>query len=208
MEHVATLAGIALALLLVAMSPGPAFIVVSQQALARSRSAGVATALGVSVGSVIWVLLVIIGIAVVMTKAAWLYGLLRLIGGAYLIYLGIQLWRGARAPLAEAPRDDAAGSTLWRTFWRAILIQMLNPKAAIFFGSVFLTMLAPGAPAWLKGVALGLVFVIEFGWYLVVATAFSSKPARRVYGNAKTWVERVAGAWLVLFGMKLALSDR
>ena len=98
--------------------------------------------------------------------------------------------------------------TPWRTFWRAILVQMLNPKAAVFFGSVFLTMLAPGAPAWLKGAALGLVFVIEFGWYLVVATMFSSKPARRVYGNAKAWVERIAGAWLALFGMKLALSDR
>ncbi len=208
MEHLVTLAGIALALLLVAMSPGPAFIVVSQQALAHSRRAGVATALGVSVGSMIWVVLVMFGIAVLMTKAAWVYGLMRLIGGAYLIYLGIQLWRGARKPLAEAPRHDAGASTLWRTFWRAILVQMLNPKAAVFFGSVFLTMLAPGAPAWLKGAALGLVFVIEFGWYLVVATMFSSKPARRVYGNAKAWVERIAGAWLVLFGMKLALSDR
>jgi RhtB (resistance to homoserine/threonine) family protein len=208
MEHVATLAGIAFALLLVAMSPGPAFIVVSQQALTRSRNAGVATALGVSVGSVIWVALVILGIAVLMTKAAWLYGLMRLIGGAYLIYLGVQLWRGARAPLAEASRLDAVGSTLWRTFWRAVLVQMLNPKAAVFFGSVFLTMLAPGAPAWLKGVALGLVFIIEFGWYLVVATTFSSKPARRIYGNAKVWVERIAGAWLALFGVKLALSDR
>ncbi len=208
MEHLVTLAGIALALLLVAMSPGPAFIVVSQQALARSRSAGVATALGVSIGSVIWVVLVIVGIAVLMTKAAWLYGLMRLLGGAYLIYLGVQLWRGARVPLAEVPRHDAVGSTLWRGFWRAILVQMLNPKAAVFFGSVFLTMLAPDAPAWLKGVALVLVFVIEFGWYLVVATMFSSPPARRVYGNAKAWVERFAGAWLALFGMKLALSDR
>ena len=69
MEHIVTLAGIALALLLVAMSPGPAFIVVSQQALAHSRRAGVATALGVSVGSIIWVVLVILGIAVLMTQA-------------------------------------------------------------------------------------------------------------------------------------------
>ncbi len=208
MEHLVTLLGIALALLLVAMSPGPAFIVVSQQALTRSRNAGVVTALGVSVGSVIWVVLVVLGIAVLMAEAAWLYGLMRLIGGAYLIYLGVQLWRGAGAPLVEASRIDAAGSTLWRTFWRAILIQMLNPKAAVFFGSVFLTMLAPGAPVWLKGAALGLVFVIEFGWYFVVATTFSSKPARRIYGNAKAWLERGAGAWLALFGMKLALSDR
>ena len=190
------------------MSPGPAFIVVSQQAVARSRDAGVITALGVSVGSVVWVMLVIFGIAFVLKQAAWLYVVLRLMGGAYLVYLGVQLWRGARKPMTEEPCDKGMGHTLWRTFWRAILIQLLNPKAAVFFGSVFLTMLSPDAPAWVQGVALGMVFAIEFGWYLVVATTLSSKPARRVYARAKTWIERVAGAWLALFGLKLALSDR
>ncbi len=208
MEQVVTLAGIALALLFVAMSPGPAFIVVSQQAVARSRDAGVITALGVSVGSVVWVMLVIFGIAFVLKQAAWLYVVLRLMGGAYLVYLGVQLWRGARKPMTAEPCDTGMRHTLWRTFWRAILIQLLNPKAAVFFGSVFLTMLSPDAPAWVQGVALGMVFVIEFGWYLVVATTLSSKPARRVYARAKTWIERVAGAWLALFGLKLALSDR
>lgn len=208
MEQVVTLAGIALALLFVAMSPGPAFIVVSQQAVARSRDAGVITALGVSVGSVVWVMLVIFGIAFVLKQAAWLYVVLRLMGGAYLVYLGVQLWRGARKPMTAEPCDTGMRHTLWRTFWRAILIQLLNPKAAVFFGSVFLTMLSPDAPAWVQGVALGMVFAIEFGWYLVVATTLSSKPARRVYARAKTWIERVAGAWLALFGLKLALSDR
>ncbi len=208
MEHLATLAAIAVALLLVAMSPGPAFVLVSQQAMARSRGAGVVTALGVSVGSVIWVVLVILGIAVVVTKAAWLYGLLRLFGGAYLVYLGVRLWRGARAPMAAEPSCGGGQHTLRRAFRRAVVVQMLNPKAAVFFGSVFLTMLPPGAPEWVKAAALGLVFVIEFGWYLSVATTLSSKPARRVYANAKSWVERAAGAWLMLFGVKLALSDR
>ena len=208
MEQVVTLAGIALALLLVAMSPGPAFIVVSQKAVESSSDAGVITALGVSVGSVVWVMLVIFGIAFVLEQAAWLYVVLRLIGGAYLVYLGVQLWRGARKPMTEEPCDEGMGHTLWRTFWRAILIQLLNPKAAVFFGSVFLTMLSPDAPAWVQGVALGMVFVIEFGWYLVVATTLSSKPARRVYARAKIWVERVAGAWLALVGLKLAWSDR
>ncbi len=110
--------------------------------------------------------------------------------------------------MTEESCDQGVRYTPWRTFWRAILIQLLNPKAAVFFGSVFLTMLSPDAPAWVMGVALGMVFVIEFGWYLVVATTLSSKPARRVYARAKAWVERIAGAWLALLGVKLALSDR
>jgi threonine/homoserine/homoserine lactone efflux protein len=152
--------------------------------------------------------LILLGISFVLAQAAWLYAVLRLIGGAYLIYLGIQLWRGARNPMAETPVAAGARLTLRHAFWRSILLQLLNPKAAVFFSSVFMTMLAPGVPAWVKGAALGVVFVVEFGWYLVVATTFSSGPARRVYTDAKAWVERIAGAWLALFGVKLALSDR
>ena len=207
MEHVVALSGIALVLLFVAMSPGPAFIVVTQNAVARSRSAGLVTAFGVSVGSVIWVGLVLVGISVVLEKAAWLYAGLRLIGGVSLVYLGIRLWRGAHHPMVQQ-LPGAAATSLPGALWRALLIQMLNPKAAVFFGSVFLTMLAPGAPGWVTVAALVLVFTIEFGWYAVVATAFSSRPARRAYAAGKVWIERIAGAWLAAFGAKLALSDR
>lgn len=208
MEHVVALSGIAVTLLFVAMSPGPAFLVVVQQAMGRSRGAGLVTALGVSVGSVVWVVLILMGIAVILEQAAWLYTGLRLAGGAYLVYLGIRMFRGATAPVATARSADAGPVSLGHTFWRALLIQLLNPKAAVFFGSVFLTMLAPGMPGWVAVAALVIVFVIEFGWYAVVATALSSQPVRRAYNRSKMWVERIAGAWLALFGVKLALSTR
>ena len=127
MEHLATFAGIAVVLLFVAMSPGPAFIVVAQQAVARSRAAGLVTALGVSVGSILWVGLVLLGISVVLQQAAWLYVGLRLAGGAYLVYLGIRLWRGASAPLVLDSAADGPPLAPWRGFRRALVIQMLNP---------------------------------------------------------------------------------
>jgi RhtB (resistance to homoserine/threonine) family protein len=208
MEHLASFAGIAVVLLFVAMSPGPALIVVSQQALARSRGAGLIAAFGVSVGSILWVGLVLLGISVVFQQAAWLYAGLRLVGGVYLVYLGVQLWRGARRPMVLDGAPGARPLTPWRGFRRALAVQMLNPKAAVFFGSVFLTMLPAGVPGWVIAAALVMVFVIEFGWYAAVALALSSPPARRAYAGAKAWIERVAGAWLALFGVKLAISDR
>ncbi|MDH3472080.1 MAG: LysE family transporter [Rhodospirillales bacterium] len=208
MEHLASFAGIAVVLLFVAMSPGPAFIVVSQQAVARSRGAGLVTALGVSVGSILWVGLVLLGISVVFQQATWLYAGLRLVGGVYLVYLGVQLWRGARRSMVLDGAPGARPLTPWRGFRRALAVQMLNPKAAVFFGSVFLTMLPAGVPGWVVAAALVMVFVIEFGWYATVALALSSPPARRAYAGAKAWIERVAGAWLALFGVKLALSSR
>ncbi len=208
MEYLGDFAGIAVVLLFVAMSPGPAFVVVSQQAVARSRAAGLVTALGVSLGSILWVALVLLGISLVFQQAAWLYTGLRVLGGLYLIYLGIRLWQGAREPMTVPGDVPAALVSPWRAFRRAVTIQMLNPKAAVFFGSVFLTMLSPGAPAWVIAAALVMVFAIEFGWYAVLALALSSPPARRAYSGAKTCIERIAGAWLALFGAKLALSER
>ena len=208
MEYLGDFAGIAVVLLFVVMSPGPAFVVVSQQAVARSRAAGLVTALGVSLGSILWVALVLLGISLVFQQAAWLYTGLRVLGGLYLIYLGIRLWQGAREPMTVPGDVPAALVSPWRAFRRAVTIQMLNPKAAVFFGSVFLTMLSPGAPAWVIAAALVMVFAIEFGWYAVLALALSSPPARRAYSGAKTWIERIAGAWLALFGAKLALTER
>jgi RhtB (resistance to homoserine/threonine) family protein len=208
MEHFTTFASIAVILLLVAMSPGPAFIVVSQQAVAGSRGDGLITAFGVSVGSILWVGLVLLGISVVFQQAAWLYAGLRIVGGAYLVYLGIQLWRGASTPVVFSGALDKPPLTPWRGFRRALMVQMLNPKAAVFFGSVFLTMMPVGAPAWVIAVALVMVFVIEFGWYAAVALALSTPPARRAYAGAKSWIERMAGAWLAVFGVKLGLSSR
>lgn len=208
MEYLGDFAGIALVLLFVAMSPGPAFVIVSQQALARSRRAGLVTALGVSLGSILWVALVLLGISLVFQEAAWLYTGLRVLGGLYLIYLGVRLWLGAGEPMPPPSDVSAVQVASWRAFRRAVAIQMLNPKAAVFFGSVFLTMLSPGAPPWVIAAALAMVFAIEFGWYAALALALSSPPARRAYGGAKAWIERIAGAWLALFGVKLALSSR
>ncbi len=206
MEHLLALLAITMALLLVAASPGPAFILVTQQALAHSRRAGIMTALGLAVGSLIWVSLVFLGIAVVFQKLAWVYVLLKLLGGAYLIYLGLRLWLGATKPLVMPARAAAQGSG--RAFRNAVLVQMLNPKAAVFFGSVFLTLLPPDAPGWVLATALGIVFVVEFGWYALLARVLSSQVIQRKYADMKIWFERLAGVWLAFFGVKLVLSDR
>ena len=87
MEYAATFATLFVTLILVAASPGPAFVMVSQQALSHSRKAGLFAAAGLTVGSLVWVAMVLFGIAVIMREAAWLYTGLRIAGGLYLIYL-------------------------------------------------------------------------------------------------------------------------
>src|SRR5262245_49187599 len=79
-----------------AMSPGPAFIYAARVSAAVSRRSGVFTALGMGFGALFWASIVMLGFGVVLREAAWLYAVLKTVGGLYLVYLGIMIWR--RAP--------------------------------------------------------------------------------------------------------------
>ena len=113
------------------------------------------------------------GLHVLFAQAPWLYDALRLGGAAYLIYLGIGMlrdaWRGGGKE-AETIQLAAAGRA---TFLRCLAVQLSNPKAAVFFGSIFVTLLPADAPLWLKGAALAILVMNEFGWYALVALVLS-----------------------------------
>ena len=95
-----------------------------------------------------------------------------------------------------------------RSLRLGLLTQLVNPNAAVFFGSIFLTFLPPDLPLWVTGVVLVNIFAVEFLWYLAVALLFSTGRVRRAYTDAKLWIDRLAGGCLAVLGVKLALSER
>lgn len=206
MEYLIPLLGLALAHFVAAASPGPAFVVSLQETLAKDRRAGVAAAVGIALGSFLWALLVLLGVGLVLQQAGWLYGALRLLGGLYLIYLGICLWRGAAQTLALPAAAKGPPASGLRSLRLGLLTQLVNPKAAVFFGSIFLTFLPPELPLWVTLVVLANIFAVEFIWYLAVALLFSTGRVRRAYTGAKLWIDRAAGGCLAALGLKLALS--
>ena len=202
---VSVLAAFAAVHLLVAASPGPAFLAVSRTAIGTSRSAGLIAAAAMATGALVWAVATFFGLHVLFAQAPWLYDALRLGGAAYLIYLGIgmlrEAWRGGTTPEATAP---AAASRA--TFLRCLAVQLSNPKAAVFFGSIFVTLLPTDAPLWVKGAALAILAMNEFGWYALVALVLSAPRARRIYSNAKRALDALFGGFLTVLGVKLALS--
>jgi threonine efflux protein len=201
------LAGIAAVNLMGAASPGPAFFVVSRTAVGQSRPAGLATGLGVSLATLVWAFGTIHGLALLLARAAWLLHLLQGAGGAYLLYLAWQSFRHATEPLRMAG-PDRRPATLGEAFRRGFVVNMTNPKIAVFFGSVFATVYGPGMPEWVNLAVLLVIAVDEVVWYSLVALVFSSRPAQVAYGRAKRWIDRGFGALLGAFGIKLLLSLR
>ncbi|MBY4608467.1 LysE family translocator [Rhizobium sp. 9T] len=193
------------ALVVGAMSPGPSFVIVSRIAISRSRLDGLAAALGMGAGGVVFAMLALAGLTALLSQFEWLYILLKVAGGAYLVYIAINIWKGAGRPLevSDAVHDRRAPM---RSFTTALLTQLSNPKTIIVYASLFAALLPRTVPLDLIfALPLG-VFAVEAGWYSIVALAFSARHPRRLYLHAKGWIDRAAGAVMGGLGLRLILS--
>lgn len=197
------------ALLLGAMSPGPSFVLVSRTALARSRGAGLAAALGMGAGGFLFALLALLGLIALLESVPWLYLALKVAGGLYLISLGIRIWRGAKEPLGEDTASGVEQASLMRSFSIGFITQVANPKTAVVYASIFAVFL-PSSPSSLLLLLIPPgVFLIEFGWYALVALLFSARRPRAAYLSSKHWIDRAAGVLMGALGARLVVdADR
>ncbi|WP_024302307.1 LysE family translocator [Pseudogulbenkiania sp. MAI-1] len=207
MQEMTSLIGIATALAIGAASPGPSFIMVARTAVSSSRTDGVGAALGMGAGGLVFALAALLGLHGLLLAVPSLYWVLKVVGGLYLAYLGLRIWLGAKQPLVSGVvESDAKTTTAAKSFALGFATQVSNPKTAIVYASVFAAFLpATSSLAFNLGVA-GLVFVIEAGWYTMVALALSSHGPRSAYLRYKAWIDRAAGGVMVALGLKLVSS--
>lgn len=205
MSSVSIFLSIIAALSIGAMSPGPSFVLVSRIAMSRSRLDGLAAALGMGIGGVAFSALALAGLTALLAQFGWLYLALKVAGGAYLVYIALKIWLGAREPIHIG---DAASDhhSLARSFTTALLTQLSNPKAIVVYASIFAALLPKTVPLGLIFALPIGVFAVEGGWYTIVALAFSASRPRRLYLAAKTWIDRLAGTVMAGLGVQLVTS--
>lgn len=188
------------------VSPGPNFLATSQAALNHSRRAGLAVAAGIAVGTTVWSTASLLGLGILFHTTAWLYHAVRVLGAAYLIYLGLRAILTAHrmpsdATLRSGPMPPG------KAFRRGLLIDLSNPKAAAFFTSLFAVAVPPDAPVWFSAAAIATVVAIAWSWYSAVACAVTVGPVARLYDRSRRLVAYATGALFVGLGARLA-ADR
>lgn len=205
METALILAGVAAVHLAGAASPGPSFVLVARTAATGGRAAGLATALGMGLGATLWAAAALVGLAALFAAAPWLYAAVKLAGAGFLLWLGWMMWRHAAEPTENAAGAPLAAG-LHAAFRRATLVQLANPKVAVFFASVFVAVAPPDAPGWLIAAIVGNVFLVEAAWYALVALAFSVPAVRARYIGWKAALDRACGGVMGLLGLRLAVA--
>jgi len=186
-------------------SPGPAFVTVTQVSAGKGMQAGLAAVGGILVAALILCVVVLSGLAVLFQLAPWLYTAMKIGGGLYLAYVGLMLLCGGDRT-APAAGDGASERSLAADFRKGLLVGLTNPKAMVYFSSVFTLFLKPGSPLWLEAGAVAIVAFDCTVWYGLVGILFSRPAVRCLYDRLSRTIERIAGAVMVGFGLRLVLA--
>lgn len=192
------------------LSPGPDLLFVLSRTLSGGRRIGVAAACGVCSGALVHVAAAALGISAILATSALAFAVVKYVGAAYLLYLGVQALRSAGAGMQLDTRV-APRTTAWQAYRQGILVDILNPKAAIFFMAFLPQFVRPdeGAVA-LQLLALGVLvvlvaIVVECSLVLLAARASS---ALRENHRLSQWLDRVLGSVLIGLGIRLGLAER
>lgn len=193
---------------LFAYIPGPAMLYAAAQTLARGRRAGFMATLGIHVGCYVHVIAAAAGLSIIFHAVPVLYMAVKLAGAAYLVWLGISLFRRkSEGETTLAAIDPKSGR---RAFVESISIEVLNPKTAIFFLAFLPQFIDPAAsfPVWLQFVLLGTIVNFIFSSADIVCVMLAGAVVSRLKrsGSAQRLVQRAGGGILIGLGAHLALQ--
>jgi threonine/homoserine/homoserine lactone efflux protein len=198
-----------LAGLLLNITPGPDTLYIVGRSTTQGFRAGVLAALGIAGGCFVHITAAAIGLSALLAASAAAFAVLKFIGAAYLVYVGITLLR--EPGNAKPNTSGIPAAPLKRIFWQGFLTNALNPKVALFFLAFlpqFIDTSSPGKTA--AFLLLGLIFNVN-GTLWNIFVAWATVSFKRVFSSGSSaglWINRSIGAIFIGLGIKLALSER
>lgn len=191
------------------LTPGPDVLYIVSNSLRGGARAGMVAALGIFAGCFVHVAVATVGLGALLATSAMAFTVVKVIGAAYLLWMGVRLLRAATP--GWTPEAAPAEPDMGRVFRRGFLTNVLNPKVALFFLAFLPQFIAPDAGnKTLAFLGLGLLFSVNalpvtlgYAW----AAAWAARRVQLVR-SAMHWLDRAAGVLFIGFGLKLALTDQ
>ncbi|WP_136617579.1 MULTISPECIES: LysE family translocator [Mesorhizobium] len=188
--------------------PGPATLLTIARATSSGTKVGIATGAGIAAGDVVHTVMAMVGISAIIATSATLFSIVKYVGAAYLVYLGI------RAIIEKTPTNPAAGAlaiAAGKAFRQAILTEVLNPKTALFFLAFLPQFVRPeNGSVTLQMTALGVIFVVLGLFSTVVFAVSAGRLGTFLRRNPAVlrWQGKVVGGIYCALGVRLALQQR
>ncbi|RJG10406.1 LysE family translocator [Pseudomonas cavernicola] len=199
---------VALIHLLAVASPGPDFAVVVRESVANGRRAGTWTALGVGSAIFLHVAYSLLGIGLIVSQSIVLFNALKWLAAAYLLYIGIKALRAKPAdPCAGEMSTLAVERTPRGAFTAGFVTNGLNPKATLFFLSLFTVVINPHTPLLVQAGYGVYLAAATASWFCLVAWLFSQQRVRAGFTRMGHWFDRMMGVVLIGLGVKVAFAE-
>ncbi|WCN36346.1 LysE family translocator [Aneurinibacillus uraniidurans] len=194
--------------ILAALSPGPDFFIVMKNSLGFGCRIGIATALGVAFALVIHITYTVLGFTYIMEKVPSLFTAIKLVGSLYLAWLG---WQAIRS-VPQHGHDQANhqkvndNKTFMQGFREGFFCNVLNPKAALFFLSVFSQFISADTGNWVRWVYGSEIIVAVGSWFVLLSVIISYRKFREFYDRYNYWFDRCLGSILLYFAVVIVVS--
>lgn len=199
---------ITLIIILAAISPGPDFAMVVKNALLHDRKSGIFTALGVSCSLVIHSIYCILGLAIIISQSLLLFSIIKYIGAAYLIYIGIRslLSENKATEIKEQTTKATLGTQ--QVFLQGLLCNLLNPKAIMFILAFFTLIINPST-SWMEKIGFGIeIALIHFLWFSWLALMITHPRIKENLNKVQHYINKIMGIVLIGFGARIALLSQ
>jgi RhtB (resistance to homoserine/threonine) family protein len=195
---------ISILIILAAISPGPDFAMVTKNSLLFSRRAGIYTALGVSVSLLIHGVYCILGLAIIISRSLLAFSIIKYLGAAYLIYIGIKGILSKKESIQIEEKHSNITITAWHAFCQGLLCNLLNPKAVVFLLAFFTLIIKPGSSL-LYEMGYGLeIAIIHMIWFTCLSMMMTHKTVKKYLSRIQFYIVKIMGAALIAFGVRIA----
>lgn len=200
---------IAILMLLSAMLPGPDFALVTKNTISHSRRAGIITSLGIASACLVHITYCVLGLALVISQSILAFNVIKYLGAAYLIYIGIQSLL-AKVGTISSPQKTGHKTVMkdFTAFRQGFLCNLLNPKATLFFLALFTVIIKPETPRYWEIIYGFEMFCIITAWFCSLTLLLSHRHVMRLLDKAEKHITRFLGVFLIGFGLALAFLHR
>tara|TARA_B110000503_G_scaffold34928_1_gene57091 strand:- start:1163 stop:1792 length:630 start_codon:yes stop_codon:yes gene_type:complete len=192
--------------LLSAASPGPDFVLVSQQTLSNGKKAGLLCSLGIALGLAIHIIYSSLGLAVVIANSASTLWVIKILGGSYLIWLGINGLRSTAKNNTMIANKQVVTQSPSKTILLGFLCNALNPKTAVYFVSLFTLVLSQDTPIHHLAIYGLWMMVLQLAWFSFLTVILSRPQVTNKLQSAGHIINRIAGGAMVILGLKVLAS--
>ena len=194
------------AMFIAVISPGPDFAFVLKQSITHGRTASIYTSIGIGLGISVHIIYTLLGIGLIISQSIILFNIIKFLGAGYLIYIGYKSMKSKGITIDETIAYQHEPISHKKSFVLGFMCNALNPKATLFFVSLFTVIISIDTPLVVQSVYGLACIMITTLWFIFLSLILSQQKVRQFFNNFGIWFDKIVGLALIAIGLKIALS--